>query len=104
MVYRIHYDAANFGPMSQPAVSARLSKGDIAVLDVPYLADCRIALDIDSSNFAGWQPELRPVTFFGHQLSRAACRPHHLRALAGPQFDVVDCGAKGNVSKGEGVA
>jgi hypothetical protein len=52
MVYRVHYYAAYFGAMTQPPATARLSEGYVAMLDVSYLADCGVAFDVDSANFA----------------------------------------------------
>jgi hypothetical protein len=55
MVHRVHGNAANLGPSTQPSFPAGFSKGDIFVHPVAELADGGLAGDKHHTHFAGWQ-------------------------------------------------
>ena len=74
------------------------------MFNVTNLADGGVTLDVDAANLARRQAKLCPVTFFGDQLRRAARRPHHLRALARTQLDVVNRRAERDKAQRQGIA
>ena len=47
-------------------------------------------MNAELAHFARRQLDQREIAFFTHQLRRAARRPHHLPALSGLQFQVMN--------------
>src|ERR1044071_1838648 len=103
MIHGIHRLASNLRPPPHPALASGLSERDVTVLDVAYLTNRRVTVDVDLANLAARQPELRPVALFCHKLSRSPGRSHHLRSFAGPQLDVVNRRSKRNSLKRKSV-
>ena len=104
VVHRVHGDAAVVRAAAQPALAARLAVGDVLVVEVAHLAHGGHAVHVDLAHLARGQLHLGVVAFLGHELGGPARAPHHLPALAVPQLDVVDHGARGDQLQGQAIA
>ena len=71
---------------------------------LPTVADGRHAVGRNAPHFGRRQFQQRHRAFARNQLRLRAGRTRHLRAFAGPQFNVVDDGAGGNILEGQGIA
>src|SRR5262245_27870866 len=49
MVHRVHGDAAVMGRLAHPSRAARLTQGDVLVIDVAHLADGRHAVQLHAT-------------------------------------------------------
>ncbi len=90
VVDRVHRNAAVVRAPAEPPRAARLADREVLVLEVPDLADRRVAVDEDLARLAGREAHLRVVPFLGHQLRRGAGGADELPAAAPLQLDVVD--------------
>src|SRR5579859_4276751 len=104
MVNGIHCDTSVDRLLSQPAITPGLADGYVFVLHVADLPDGGHAINQYFAGFAGGQLNQGIIAFFGHKLGCPARRAHHLGALAGLQFYVVDRSAGGNVLQRQSVA
>ena len=75
--------------LAQPALASGLAQRNIFVIHVADLADGGHAIERHAADFAGGQLQQRDLAFLVDQLRLRPRRPRHLRALAGPQLDVV---------------
>src|ERR1044072_1728159 len=94
MIYRVHRDAANLRATTEPARASGFPKRDVAMLDVAYLANGRVALDVDATYFTAGQSKLRPIAFLRDKLSSAARGSNHLPAFARARLYVVNSRAE----------
>src|SRR5438093_10016619 len=90
MVDRVHRGAAHGRALAEPAAAARLADRDVAVLDVPDLADGGAAGEEDAAHLAGRQAKCGVAAVLGDELDARAGRARHLAALAGLELDVVN--------------
>jgi hypothetical protein len=74
------------------------------MVQVPELADRRLAVQVDQPHFARGQPNMGIVALLGEQLGDGAGCTDHLCAFSGPQLDVVNQRAQGNDAQGQRVA
>src|ERR1700678_491842 len=104
MVHRVHGHTAVGRTTSVPARASRLPVRYVFVIQIPHLAYVAHAIDAELAHFARRQLDQRKVAFLAHQLRRAARRPHHLPALSGLQFQVMNHRAGRNVLNGQRIA
>src|SRR5436853_640490 len=104
MVDRVHCNSAHFRPAPEPSLSSRLTKRDVALLDVANLPYSGIAIHQYLPDLAGRQSERRQIAFFCDQLRRAAGRPNHLSAFPRPQLDVMHRSSKRDVPERKRIA
>src|ERR1035437_2846388 len=97
MVSRVHYHAADFGPLAHMPCASRLAQVLILVIEIGDLADGGHATEADSTNLARRKPDGRVVTLFGEQLGRHARGADDLATLARHELDVVDRGTERDV-------
>src|SRR5437588_6239584 len=76
----------------------------ILVLRVPDLANGRIAVFVDSADFARRQADLGIAFIARHESRRAPCGTNHLRATAGENLDIVNRQTDGNIPERKTVA
>ena len=77
---------------------------NVLVVDVRNLTDCRFAIKVNKSYFAGRKSYLSHAVFFRHKLSCASRTANELTALACVKFNVVDKCTYRNLFYGERVA
>src|SRR5262249_54361153 len=87
VVDRVHRRAADCGALAEPAATAGLPAGDIAVVDVAHLPDGGAAGKQHPSHLTRGQAERRVAGVLGDELDAGAGRARHLPALAGLQLD-----------------
>src|SRR5580693_3321612 len=104
VIHRIHRDATIVRPLPQPPRTSGFADGDVFVIEIAHLANRRHATLRNFANLARRQFHQRILAFLGHQLSCAARRTHHLRALARLQFDIVNRRARRNVVQRQRIA
>ena len=104
MIGRVHGAAANGRADAEMAIAAGLAERDRVVLEVADLADRRVTGVGDHADLARGHLELRVARVLGHELRLGAGRAHHLRALAGVEFEAVDEGTFGNLADGQRVS
>src|SRR5205823_4294565 len=78
--------------------------GDVLVIDVPDLADCRAARERHAAHLAGRQPEDAVALVLRDELDAGPCAARQLPALARLQLDVVDERPRRDVLERERVA
>src|SRR5579884_560057 len=99
----VHRGAAHGRTLAEPAAAARLADRDVAVLDVPDLADGRAAGEEHAAHLARRQPQRRVAAVLRDELHARAGRARHLAALPGLQLDVVHERARRDVLERERV-
>ena len=104
VIDRVHRNAAVVRALAQPALASGLTQRNVFVIAVADHADRRHAVGRNAPHFARRQLQQRHRAFARNQLRLRAGRTRHLRALARPQFDVVDDGAGRNVLQRQGIA
>src|SRR3972149_9462739 len=77
---------------------------DLAVLNVPYLADGGHAVRVDAAHLAGGEPDHHVVALSRQELGGAAGTPHELGALPLVHLKVVDDVAGGGAPQRQGGA
>src|ERR1700687_2516878 len=103
MVDWIHGDAADVGPLAEPAAPARLADRHVLVIEVADLSDRRVALDEDLPDLARRHLDRRVLAFLGDELHGRSRAPRDLSALARSQLHVMDERAERNVLQRQGV-
>ena len=88
------------GLQPEPAISSRLSQGDIFMFEIAHLADGGIAILKDQPDFAGGEFDMGIFSFFRHQLAIGSCAPNNLPPLSHLQFDIMNQGSSRNISEG----
>src|SRR3954469_1981918 len=104
MVDRVHRASADGRALAEPAAASRLADRDVAVLDVPDLADGGAAGEQHAPHLAGGEAQRRVAAVLRDELHAGAGGARHLAALAGLELDVVDERAGGDVLERERVA
>jgi hypothetical protein len=74
------------------------------MFQIPDLPNGSPADQCDHSHLAGGQAQLGIFPFLCHELGVTPGTPHHLAALSGIKFNIVDMRSEGNVLKREGIA
>jgi len=104
VVNGVHGRTPDMGSPAQPAASASLADGDILVVQIADLANRGPAVLMNHPDFRGREPHLSIVSFFGQDLSTAACGLGDLAALILPELDVVNNGPQRDEAQGHGVS
>mmetsp|Transcript_24466 Transcript_24466/g.43541 ORF Transcript_24466/g.43541 Transcript_24466/m.43541 type:complete len:226 (+) Transcript_24466:191-868(+) len=105
MVHRIHGDATVVRLSAHPSRGARLAELAVFVRRVGHHTNGGGANGAHRALLSGRQLHQRvPVLALLQQHRARARRPHHLRPLPGPELDVVDGGARGDVLQHQSVA
>src|SRR5262245_34747596 len=68
VIHRVHRDAAHMRSLAKPAAPAGLADRHVFVIEIPDLANRRVALDVDLANLARRHAHRGVVAFLGHQL------------------------------------
>ena len=103
VIHRVHCSAPGLGPDAQPAFAAGLAKRYVRVVAVANLSDGGHARGEHHTHLARRHAQRRVLALFGHDLGRGSRRAHHLAALAGLEFDVMDLSAERDVADRHGV-
>ena len=104
MVYRIHRNASDLRPSSQPSFPAGLSKIDILMGHIAQLPDGGFAFYQNHTNFPRGQLNLGITIFLGHQLGISAGTAHNLPTLAKSQFNIMNLCSQRYVAERQGIA
>ena len=104
MVVRVHRNTARLRAASEPAAAARLSDGDVLMLEVADLSDRRTAVNMHAADLAGRHAEKCVVAFLCHELRGRARTADKLRALADLELDGMDDRTKRNILQRKRVA
>jgi len=83
------YTAAD-RPNAEMAGTARFTQNDVFVLSVSDLADGRVAIHVNSANFARREADLGIAFIPGHQGGGSAGRANHLGAAPREELDIMD--------------
>src|SRR5262249_10439685 len=90
VIDRVHRDATDVRPLAKPPASPRLANRDVLVIEIPDLADGRVALAEDLSNLTRRHLDGRELAFLGDDLDGGSGAARDLSALAGFELHVVD--------------
>src|SRR5580692_8686435 len=90
MVYRVHRYTAVVRTLTQPPRPSGFADRHILVIDVADLPDRRHAVLRNLARLARRQLHQRVLFFLRYELRRTTSRSHHLSALAGFQFQIVN--------------
>jgi hypothetical protein len=86
------------------SLATSLAQLDVAVIQVPHLADCGIAALTDQAYFTGGKAHLSVIAFFRQELGGSTCCPDQLGAFPLLKLDVVHQRADWNIRNGQAVA
>src|SRR6266542_678708 len=95
----VHYFAAHFRPLAEPAGFARLAVRHQLVLGVANDADRRQTGAVHHSHFRRSHAKSDVLTFLGDDFDRRSRRSRDLSALARLELDVVNVGTERNLTK-----
>jgi hypothetical protein len=73
MVNGVHDDTTHRWALTEVTRTTSLTDLDVLVLFVTDDTDSSGAVQVDQTDFAGWQAYLRVVTFLSHQLRTVTC-------------------------------
>src|SRR5690606_21868232 len=104
VIDRVHRHAAVVRTTAQPALTPRLTEADVAVVVVRDLGDGGPAVEVKAANLAARPAHLPVVAVLGHQLRGGAGGADHLAALALAHLDVVNRGARRDVTQAQAIA
>ncbi len=91
-------------PLAKPAGAPRLTERNVFVIHVAHLPHRGHAFERHAADFARRELQQRRAALLRNQLRLRTRGPRHLRALSGPQLDVVDNRSGGHISHGHGIA